>query len=118
VGSLYRISVSSSSNDPRAGHHNPALSDAVLPQPRFQRGQREFWSSCFVLSHCKHGGFSGASQKRKYVTQVTYGLGGASYIRNNRRTFGSHVMTSDYTGIVFFAVLGMLIVLSAAYIPA
>src|SRR5262249_3103161 len=27
-----------------------------------------------------------ASQKRKYVTQVTYGLGGASYIRNNRRT--------------------------------
>jgi hypothetical protein len=39
-----------------------------------------------ISSHCKHGGFSGASQKRKYVTQVTYGLGGASYIRNNRRT--------------------------------
>jgi hypothetical protein len=27
-------------------------------------------------------------------------------------------MTSDYTGIVFFAVLGMLIVLSTVYIPA
>jgi hypothetical protein len=26
--------------------------------------------------------------------------------------------TSDYTGIVFFAVLGMLVVLSAVYIPA
>ena len=31
---------------------------------------------------------------------------------------GSHVMTSDYTGIVFFAVLGMLMVLSTVYIPA
>ena len=31
---------------------------------------------------------------------------------------GSYVMTSDYTGIVFFAVLGMLIVLSTVYIPA
>jgi len=30
----------------------------------------------------------------------------------------SDVMTSDYTGIVFFAVLGMLIVLSTLYIPA
>jgi hypothetical protein len=27
-------------------------------------------------------------------------------------------MTSEYTGIVFFAVLGMLIVLSTVYIPA
>jgi len=27
-------------------------------------------------------------------------------------------MTSDYTGIVFFAVLGMLMVLSTVYIPA
>ena len=31
---------------------------------------------------------------------------------------GSHVMTSDYTGIVFFAVLGMFMVLSTVYIPA
>ena len=31
---------------------------------------------------------------------------------------GSNVMTSNYTGIVFFAVLGMLIVLSTVYIPA
>jgi hypothetical protein len=31
---------------------------------------------------------------------------------------GSYVMTSEYTGIVFFAVLGMLIVLSTVYIPA
>ena len=31
---------------------------------------------------------------------------------------GSYVMTSDYTGIVFFAVLGTLIVLSTVYIPA
>jgi hypothetical protein len=31
---------------------------------------------------------------------------------------GSYVMTSDYTGIVFFAALGMLIVLSTVYIPA
>jgi len=52
------------------------------------------------------------------VTQVTYGLGGASYIRNNDTHLGSHVMTSDYTGIVVFAVLGMLIVLSTVYIPA
>ena len=59
-----------------------------------------------------------AFQKRKYVTQVTYGLGGASYIGSNDAHVGSHVMTSDYTGIVFFAVLGMLIVLSTVYIPA
>lgn len=31
---------------------------------------------------------------------------------------GRHAMTSDYTGIVFFAVLGMLVVLSTVYIPA
>jgi hypothetical protein len=59
-------------------------------------------------------------RKRKYVTQVTYGFGAASYISDNRRTRWEHVMTwtSDRTGFVFYTVLAMLIVLSSIYIPA
>jgi hypothetical protein len=58
-----------------------------------------------------------------YVMQITDGRGAASYIGDNRHTRwkkGKHVMTwtSDRAGVVFYTVLGMLIVLSSIYIPA
>jgi hypothetical protein len=63
---------------------------------------------------------SAAPQKRKYVTQITDGRSAASYIDDNRHTRWEHVMTwtSDRAGVVFYTVLGMLIVLSSIYIPA
>jgi len=39
------------------------------------------------------------------------------YSQQQMHTLGANVMTSNYTGIVFFTVLGMLILLSAVYIP-
>lgn len=53
------------------------------------------------------------------MTQITDGRGAASYIGDNRHT-REHVMTwtSDRAGVVFYTVLGMLIVLSSIYIPA
>jgi hypothetical protein len=78
------------------------------------------WGAALIAWDAAPSPSRNGAQKRKYVTQITDGRGAASYIDDNRHTRWEHVMTwtSDRAGVVFYTVLGTLIVLSSIYIPA
>jgi hypothetical protein len=69
---------------------NPALRENTSPstggrRPSHQASFPLHWSRIFARPTCGPDLANAAPQKRTYLTQVTYGLGGASYIPDNGR---------------------------------